>query len=70
MPIFRVKSVKIYTGQNFFYRDIYVGFVKNMRYVFNHHCLYIQVFLYWSALKSDLSVRLHSKFHQKSVRIS
>ena len=32
MPIFRVKSVKIYTGQFFFYTDMSVVSVTNMRY--------------------------------------
>ena len=33
MPIFRVKSVKIYTGQKKIYTKIFVAFVTNMRYV-------------------------------------
>ena len=33
MPNFRVKSVKIYTGQKKYYTDISVGSVTNMRYV-------------------------------------
>ena len=32
MPIFRVKSVKIYTGQKKIYTDISVGSVTNIRY--------------------------------------
>ena len=33
MPIFRVKSVKIYTGQKKIYTDIPVAPVTNIRYV-------------------------------------
>ena len=32
MPIFRVKSVKIYIGQKKFYTNMFVGFVANNRY--------------------------------------
>ena len=32
MPIFCVKSVKIYTGQKKFYMNIFVAFVTNIKY--------------------------------------
>ena len=32
LPIFRVKSVKVYTGQKKIYTRILVAFVTNMRY--------------------------------------
>ena len=32
MPIFRVKSVKIYTGQKKIYMNIFVAFVTNIKY--------------------------------------
>jgi len=43
LPIFRVKSVKIYTGQKKIYTNIFVAFVTNIRYAYGSSKLLLQL---------------------------
>ena len=64
MPIFRVKSVKIYTGQKKFTRTLSVASMTNIRYVSTYPTSPHQGFLCLKSLKASQGLANHLKASQ------